>query len=137
MWYELFYDNIIRLTDLAHSYGLKVMMHSCGGIAELIPDLIEAGVDILDPIQVTATGMEPQSLANRFGGRIVFHGGIDTQGVLPFGTPEAVAAHAHEVAKTLGAKGGYIFAPSQILGPDIPTENIVAMYEVAAAMPRG
>ena len=130
MWRTFFFDNIKRLTTLAHSYGLKVMMHSCGGIAEIIPDLIEAGVDILDPIQVTAAGMEPQSLAERFGGRMVFHGGIDTQGILPFGTPEEVAAHAHEVAATLGAKGGYIFAPSQILGPDIPMENIVAMYEV-------
>jgi len=128
MWGEFFYDNIRRLTNLAHGYGLKVMMHSCGAIAELIPDLIEAGIDILDPIQVTAAGMEPRSLADRFGGRIVFHGGVDTQGVLPFGTPEEVAAHAREVADTLGAKGGYIFAPSQVLGPDIPMENIVTMY---------
>ncbi len=131
MWRECFYDNIRQLTDLAHSYGLKVMMHSCGGVAEIISDLIEAGVDILDPIQVTATGMEPRSLAERFGGGIVFHGGVDTQGVLPFGTPQEVAAHAREVAATLGAKGGYIFAPSQLLGPDIPLENIVAMYEGA------
>ena len=129
MWRDFFFDNIKRLTALAHSYGLKVMMHSCGAVSEIIPDLIGAGVDILDPIQITATGMEPQTLAEKFGGKIVFHGGVDTQNVLPFGTPEEVAAHAHEVAETLGATGGYIFAPSQILGPDIPMENIVAMYE--------
>lgn len=131
MWQEIFAGNIARLTTLAHSYGLAVMMHSCGAIAEIIPDLIEAGVDILDPIQVTAKGMDPESLAERFGGRIVFHGGIDTQDVLPFGTPEAVAAHTRQVAGILGGTGGYILAPSQVLGPDVPTENIVAMYEAA------
>ena len=129
MWRDFFFDNIKRLTALAHRYGLKVMMHSCGAVSEIMPDLIEAGVDILDPIQMTATGMELRSLADRFGGKIVFHGGVDTQNILPFGTPEEVAAHAREVAETLGQKGGYIFAPSQILGPDIPMENIVAMYE--------
>lgn len=129
MWRTFFFDNIKRLTTLAHSYGIKVMMHSCGAISEIIPDLIEAGVDILDPIQVTAAGMEPQSLADKFGGKIVFHGGIDTQDILPFGTPEEVTAHTLEVAPTLGAQGGYIFAPSQILGPDIPVENIVTMYD--------
>lgn len=129
MWRDFFFENIKRLTDLAHGYGLKVMMHSCGAVSKIIPDLIEAGVDILDPIQVTATGMQPQSLADEFGGKIVFHGGVDTQQVLPFATPEEVAAHAREVMKTLNQKGGYIFAPSQILGADIPMENIVAMYE--------
>ena len=129
MWKDFFFDNIKRLTTLAHSHGLKVMMHSCGAVSEIIPDLVEAGVDILDPIQITATGMGPQSLADKFGGKIVFHGGVDTQNILPFGTPEEVAEHAREVAGTLGQKGGYVFAPSQILGPDIPLENIVAMYE--------
>ena len=128
MWRDFFFENIRRLTTLAHSYDLKVMMHSCGAVSEIIPDLIEAGIDILDPIQVTAAGMQPQPLADEFGGKIVFHGGVDTQNVLPFGTLEEVAAHAREVAETLGKKGGYIFAPSQILGPDIPMENIVAMY---------
>ncbi len=72
--------------------------------------------------------MEPQSLVDQFGGKIVFHGGIDTQQILPFGTPEDVTAHAKDVMGTLNQKGGYIFAPSQILGPDIPVENAVAMY---------
>ena len=72
---------------------------------------------------------QPQSLADQFGGHIVFHGGVDTQGVLPFGTPDEVALHARETVEKLGQKGGYIFGPSQILGPDIPVENIVAMYE--------
>ena len=131
-WHEIFFENIRRLTALAHAYGLKVMMHSCGAIAELIPALIEAGVELLDPIQVTARGMEPGSLGETSGGRIVFHGGVDTQHVLPTATPEEVARHVEDVTAALGRRGGYILAPSQLLGPDIPLENIAAMYGVAA-----
>lgn len=130
MFRKFFLGNIKRLTTLAHSYGLKVMMHSCGSISKIMPELIEAGVDILDPIQVTAKDMEPELLADKFGGKIVFHGGIDTQQVLPSTTPEEVREHALYVTQTLGRKGGYIFAPSQILGSDIPIENILAMYAV-------
>ncbi len=131
MWVDFFFDNIRSLTALAHSYGLKVMMHSCGAIAPLIPLLIEVGVDILDPVQVTAKGMDPSDLKARFGDRIVFHGGIDTQRVLPFGNPEDVSLHVRETVAVMGRDGGYIFAPSQILGPDIPVNNVLAMYRTA------
>ncbi|NQU75454.1 MAG: hypothetical protein HQ546_03945 [Planctomycetes bacterium] len=129
MWCEFFLEPIRKLTDLAHSHGLKVMMHSCGGISELIGDLIEAGVEILDPIQLTASGMDAGRLADEFGGKIVFHGGVDTQQVLPTATPAEVGEHSAGVLRELGRKGGYIFAPSQILGADIPVDNIVAMYD--------
>lgn len=133
MWHEFYYDNIKKLVALAKSYNLKVMMHSCGGIAEIIPSLIKAGIDILDPIQITARGMEPEILSKKFGGKIVFHGGIDTQQVLPKSSPEEVKQHAGNIARALGSNGGYIFAPSQLLGPDIPLENIIAMYEMGKA----
>lgn len=129
MWYEFFFENIKKLTALTHSYGLKVMMHSCGSISEIIPYLIEAGVDILDPIQVTANKMLPDTLADKFGGKIVFHGGVDTQQVLPNASASEVEQHSIFTIKSLGSKGGYIFAPSQLLGPDIPVENILAMYK--------
>lgn len=135
MFQEFFLENIKKLTALAHSYELKVMMHSCGSISKIIPDLIEAGVDILDPIQVTAKDMNPELLADQFGGKIVFHGGIDTQQVLPNATPEEVTKHAAYVKQTLGSKGGYIFSPSQLLGPDISIENILAMYGVNLDFP--
>ncbi|HBR19548.1 MAG TPA: hypothetical protein DD726_04965 [Phycisphaerales bacterium] len=128
MWHKFFFENIKKLTALAHGFGLKVMMHSCGGISGIIPSLIEAGVDILDPIQITAKGMNPQALAEKFGGKIVFHGGIDTQQILPYGTVEDVKKHSRQIIDALSKKGGYIFAGSQILGPDIPVENIIAMY---------
>lgn len=126
---DYFYHNIKALCALAHQYDVRVMMHSCGGIVPIIPMLAEAGVEILDPIQVTAKGMDPDSIADSCGGKIVFHGGIDTQQVLPTGTPEQVAAHAQRVTDALGATGGYIFAPSQILDQDVPCENIMAMYD--------
>ena len=129
-WHEFFFENIKKLTDLAHSHNLKVMMHSCGGISEIIPSLIEAGVDILDPIQATAKDMELTSLAEKFGGNIVFHGGVDTQRILPHGTPADVRIHVQEVLSTLNSQGGYIFAGSQILGNDIPVESILAMCGV-------
>lgn len=128
MWGEYFLENIRRLTAQAHSHGLKVMMHSCGAISELIPHLIDAGIDILDPIQVTARGMDPAGLKARHGKQLVFHGGIDTQRILPTGTRDEIARHIRDTEEILGRDGGYIFAPSQILGPDIPTENILEMY---------
>ena len=72
--------------------------------------------------------MEPELLAEKFGGKIIFHGGIDTQQVLPYGTVEEVIVHSKQITKKLSPKGGYIFSGSQILGPDIPIENISAMY---------
>lgn len=129
MWEEFFFENMKRLCDLAHSYGLKTMMHSCGAIRPIIPRLIQAGVDILDPVQVSANGMVPEELKEEFGGQIVFHGGIDTQNILPFGSQDEVRAHVRETVAAFAKDGGYIFAPSQILGPDIPVENIAAMYD--------
>jgi uroporphyrinogen decarboxylase len=86
------------------------------------------GIDMLDPIQVAAQGMEPSALKRDFGGQLAFHGGVCTQRTLPFGTPQEVRdAVLHRVA-TLGAGGGYILASSHDLSADTPPENIVAMY---------
>ena len=131
MWDDFFGANIERLCDLAHSHGLKVMMHSCGCVAPLLDRLIEAGVDMLDPVQTTAVGMDPESLVSGYGDRLIFHGGIDTQHVLPSVTPAEAAAHAREVIVAFRDAGGYIFAPTQVFQTDIPVENIVAVYDVA------
>ena len=132
MWDDFFGEIVRRLCELAHSHGLKVMMHSCGSIAPLLDRLIEAGVDILDPVQTSAIGMDPESLMNQCGDRLIFHGGIDTQHVLPTATPEEAAAHAREMIAGLGDGLGYIFAPSQVFQTDIPVENIVAVYETSS-----
>ncbi len=132
MWVDFFGAPLQRLTALAHAHGLKVMMHSCGAIRALIPRLIEVGVDILDPVQVSARGMQPAALKECFGDQLVFHGGVDTQQILPFGTREQVARHVSETIATLGAGGGYILAPSQILGPDIPVAHLLEMYGIGS-----
>lgn len=131
MFVDYFFDNIKSLNKIAESYGIKIMMHSCGSIKPIIPLLIEAGVNILDPIQVTANDMVPDDLKARFGKQLVFHGGVDTQNILPYSTTEDVYEHSLATMKVLGKNGGYIFAPSQILQGDIPPENIDSMYTAA------
>jgi uroporphyrinogen decarboxylase len=131
MWFDFFFENYKRLIAHAHGYGLKVMTHSCGAILPLIDPLIEAGVDILDPVQTTAEGMQAETLKQRFGDRLVFHGAIDTQQVLPNETPEGVYAHAAKTIEVLGRTGGYIFSSCNNIQEDTPLENIDAMYRAA------
>jgi uroporphyrinogen decarboxylase len=128
MFQEFVAPYLKRLVDLCHSAGVKFMAHSCGAIRPLIPDLIALGVDVLDPIQVAAEGMEPAGLKRDFGGKIAFHGGICTQRTLPFGTPQDVREAVLDRVATLGAGGGYIIASSHDISADTPPENIVAMY---------
>ena len=129
MWREFIGPYLKRLIDVCHSCGTKFMLHSCGAIRELIPDLIEMGVDILDPIQVMAKGMEPAGLKKDFGDRLCFHGGLCTQSTLPFGTPDDVKREVLDRVATLGEGGGYVIAPSHNIQPDTSVENILAMYD--------
>ena len=105
-----------------------MLYHSCGAIRSFIPELIRLGVDVLDPIQPVRPSMEPESLKAEFGDRLSFHGGIDMQQVLPCSTPEQVRAVAHRYCSSLGAGGGYILDPSHLFQPDVPPENILAVY---------
>lgn len=121
---------IREMVECIHSLGGKVLYHSCGSIRTFIPDLIALGIDILDPIQPTGPAMAPETLHAEFAGQICFHGGIDMQRVLPSGTPAEVQAEARRYCETLGANGGYILAPAHFFQPDVPPENILAMYQV-------
>jgi uroporphyrinogen decarboxylase len=112
-------------------YGAKGYLHSCGSVVSIIPDLVGIGVDILDPIQVSANGMAPENLKTKFGDKITFHGAIDTQHVLPEGTIEEVRNEVNRVIGILGKGGGYILAGSQKFENDIPVENVIAMYDEA------
>lgn len=120
-----------EMTDRIHSLGAKVLYHSCGDIHTLIPDLIDLGVDVLDPIQPTGPSMEPEILAEEWGGQVCFHGGIDVQHLLPHGTPAEVRAEVRRYSEVLGSRGGYILAPAHLFQPDIPPENILAVYSDA------
>lgn len=108
----------------------KVFLHSCGAIRELIPDLIEIGVDILNPVQVSATGMDGAGLKREFGRDIVFWGGgVDTQRVLGGGSPDEVRAEVRRRIADLRAGGGFVFAAVHNVQPNVPPENLVAMWE--------
>jgi uroporphyrinogen decarboxylase len=117
------------LVDLAHSHDTKVMFHSCGSITAFIDVLIEIGVDILDPIQVSAANMDPARIKADHGSRICLHGSIDTQYVLPQGSPHQVAGNVRRMIDILGPGGGFILAPCHVLQTDVPSENVCAMYE--------
>jgi len=105
--------------------------HSCGSIHKLIPDLIDCGVDILNPIQPGAKMMEPERLKNDFGKCLRFHGGFDTQGVLPFGTKDEIVNEVRRVMDAMKPGGGYIFSAAHNIQEDVPPENVLTMYQAA------
>ncbi|HNT67326.1 MAG TPA: uroporphyrinogen decarboxylase family protein [bacterium] len=119
-----------RFTDLAHSYGLQVILHSCGSIYKVIDRLISAGVDCLHPLQALAANMNAEKLAESFGGRITFLGGIDTQNLLVNATPKEVAADVERVIACLGPH--LIVSPShEALLPNVSAENVLSMARAA------
>ena len=120
---------IKEMADCIHGLGAKVLYHSCGRIRPFIADLIQAGVDVLDPIQPAGPEMAPERLKADFGDRLCFHGGIDMQHLLPHGTPAEVRAEVRRYCETLGRGGGYILGPAHLFQPDVPPENILAVYQ--------
>jgi uroporphyrinogen decarboxylase len=109
----------------------KILYHTCGSVVHLIPDLIELGVDVLNPVQVSAKGMDTRKLKAEFGKDISFWGAIDTQKVLPFGTPEDVAAEVRQRIDDLGPGGGYVLCAVHNIQADVRPENICAMYDTS------
>ena len=117
-----------KLIDLAHSYNVKVVYHSCGAVADAIPMLIEAGADAIHPIQALADGMEASGLKERFGDQVSFFGGVDTQYLLPTGTPEEVRAKVRELRQIFPT--GLLISPShEALQEDVPPANVKAMFD--------
>jgi uroporphyrinogen decarboxylase len=124
------FEHIKSLADVKLSY------HTDGSITPVIGDMVEMGVDILNPIQTSALGMDTYWMKEAFGGKLVFHGAIDVQQMLPFSTPEQVR---YDVAKRiwdLGRGGGYILSVCHDIGEDVPPQNVVAMFEAAQAYGR-
>ncbi len=110
--------------------GVKLFFHSCGNVRPLVPDFIELGVDILNPVHIAAKGMEPAALKRDFGKDIVFWGGgVDTQDVLPYGTPQQVRDHVRRNIEILAPGGGFVFTTIHNIQADVPPENVLAMWE--------
>ena len=107
----------------------KILQHSCGCVYPMIEEMIEMGIDALNPIQVLAKNMQPKKLKAEFGDRLTFWGAIDTQDVLPFKTPAEVRENVRQVINTLGVNGGYVLATTHNLQDDVPPENIAAMFD--------
>ena len=120
-----------QLNDWVHGHTpWKTFIHSCGSIKALIPDMIEAGFDIMNPVQTSARDMDPQALKAEFGKEIVFWGGgVDTQRTLPFGTPDEVRAEVKERLRILGPGGGFVFNSIHNVQASVPVENLLALYE--------
>lgn len=120
--------------ELCRGYKVRVMFHSCGAIKGIIPDLIELGIEILNPIQVRANGMILSELKNTFGDRLCFHERVDIQQTLPRGKPDDVKKEVRERIAVLGENGGYILAPTHNFQEEVPMENILAFYHEAGSM---
>ena len=118
-----------RAIDLAHAHGIKVFHHDDGAILSLIPDLIDMGIDVLNPVQWRCRDMDRGVIGRRFAGRVCFHGAVDNQHTLPFGTPADVCDEVATNLRTLGHIGtGYIIAPCHNIQANTPLENILALY---------
>ncbi|NUN96881.1 MAG: uroporphyrinogen-III decarboxylase-like protein [Candidatus Omnitrophica bacterium] len=126
---RFFIPRMKAMIDLAHAHGVRAFHHDDGAIRRIIPRMIEIGIDILNPIQWRCAGMEREGLKRDFGEQVVFHGGVDNQQSLPFGSPKDVRMEVLENIRILGAGGGYIVAPCHNIQPVSPTENILALYE--------
>jgi uroporphyrinogen decarboxylase len=120
---------LARMIEIAHSYGAKVFHHDDGAIRPLIPDLLDIGIDVLNPVQWRCRGMERESLARDFGPQVVFHGGIDNQQTLPFASPAEVRCQVAENIGLFRHGKGHIVAPCHNIQANTPTENVVAMYD--------
>jgi len=120
-----------RLITPFKKMGLKTFYHSCGSIVPIIPDLIEVGLDILEPIQVGTAGMTPEELFPAFGERLSFNGAIDTVQLLPHATPAEVYRETTRIIDILGRNGGYMVSPAHQVQGDTPVENVIAVFGAA------
>jgi uroporphyrinogen decarboxylase len=135
MWEEQIKPHHIRMNSAFKEYGATIMYHSCGSIVPFIDGFVEMGVEILNPLQPRAKGMDLAWIKATYGDCLSFHGAMDIQRTLPHGTIEDVAAEVRDRIQVLGAGGGYILAPAHMIQGDTPAENIVTMYDTARITP--
>jgi uroporphyrinogen decarboxylase len=128
-WRRFLKPRLARMYGLVHAAGKYVLTHCCGSVADIMPDLIEIGLDVLESVQPEAAGMNPYELKRRYGDRITFWGGLGSQSIIPFGSPSEIKEEVDRLCRKMGLGGGYILGPSKPLQPDTPTENAAAVVE--------
>jgi uroporphyrinogen decarboxylase len=128
-WRKFFKPTLQKMFALAKANGLRVWFHSCGNINDVMPDLIDMGMDVWETVQAHLDGNAPVQLKRNYGRHITFNGGVNTQSVLPFGTPEQVRQEVRERMRVLGEDGGYICSPDHMIKRETPLENILALYD--------
>jgi uroporphyrinogen decarboxylase len=132
MFREYIQPYLRRYAEIVHAHGKKILLHTCGSTRRLLPDIIAAGIDLMEPVQTSAAGMGVEGLKQDFGNKMTFYGGIDLITVLSKGTPADVRAEVLKNFRVLGKNGGYIVGPGHTyIQPDCPLQNILAMYETA------
>ena len=131
-WREFYKPHTARLIEMSKAHGIRVMHHDDGAIRPFLPDLVDLGIDMLNPVQRTCPGMDAVALKRDFGDRIAFHGAVENQRILPFGTPEEVRAEVRYCIDSLASdRTGYVVCPCHNLQAGTPVENILALYDEA------
>jgi uroporphyrinogen decarboxylase len=129
---EFYKPWMARFIALCREFGIRVFHHDDGAIRAFLPDLVEIGIDVLNPIQWRCPGMDVEGLKRDFGHRIAFHGGVDNQQTLPHGTPDEVRAEVRHLIDALASDGtGFVLAPCHNIQAVTPVENVLAMYDEA------
>ena len=118
-----------KVYDEVHRQNKRLISHSCGSVADIFPDLIEMGLDMLESVQPEAADMNPYQLKKKYGDKICFYGALGSQSIIPFGTPSEIKAEIKHLKTEMASNGGYILSPAKELQPETPTENAVAIFE--------
>ena len=129
MWDSFLREGFADYIRVIHESSARAMHHTCGSVVDMIPAMIDCGLDILQSLQPEAAGMDAEKLKRQFGDRLSFQGGISIQKTLPFGTEEDIAREVARLAKTLGEGGGYIFGTAHNIQADVPVRNITTLLE--------
>ena len=139
MWYHGTIDALHRIDQAACHHDTskrkgeqrdEIFKHSCGAIIPILPGLIEAGFDIINPVQINAKDMDSRRLKEEFGSQLTFWGGgVDTQKILPFGTPDEIRRHVMGQCEILGRDGGFVFNAVHNVQANVPVDNVVAMFD--------
>ncbi|MEI7880630.1 MAG: uroporphyrinogen decarboxylase family protein [bacterium] len=128
-WRKFFKPRYARIFAAVHAQGKLAVMHCCGSVADIMPDIVEIGLDVLESVQPEAAGMNPYALKKAWGDKITFWGGLGSQHTIPFSTPAEIRQEIKRLRSEMGKGGGYILAPAKPLRPETPTENAVAVVE--------